>query len=452
MGVNRVFDIARRSLTVYRQALEVTANNVANAANRDYTRQQVVLGSEKSDVSNGKMWGMGIKFSDIKRVRDNLTDVQIRNTNQNYYNNNKQAQLLGQVEQSFSEPSDLGLSKLITTFFNSWQDLSVTPNSIPLRQSVIQAAQNLSAKNKSVNDYLVNIKTDIRAKFSDSVDSLNQSLKQIQSLNSQIFEYSTKGVVANELIDKRDVLIDKLSQLANINVTYDSANSASISIGGIHAVDRYVFNQFEVAATQSDLSIKSIGGQGIAQLNGGELFAYSDVYSNKIPNYVEVLNNVMSTIVDSVNQIHKAGYTITIPPQTGISFFSGYEDGELKINQDILRDPSKIAISSNGTAGNGELALKLAELSSKQILNGNSLLDNYTSMISKMGTEKAGADFLSQSNQLVLNKLDEQKASYSGVSIDEEMTNIIKFQRSYDASARLIKIADEMLQTIINLV
>jgi flagellar hook-associated protein 1 FlgK len=452
MGVSRVFDIARRSLSAYRQALDVTSHNVVNASNKDYTRQQVVFASEKSEMVGGIMWGTGVKLTEVLRVRDNLTDVQIRTTNQKYYGSNKQSELIGQIEQIYSEPSELGLSNLISKFFNSWQELSVTPNSIPLRHSVIQAAQQLSSKSKSINEYLSTVKTDIRTEFAQKVNTLNQNLKEVQQLNAQIFEYSMKGAAPNELIDRRDLLIDELSKLANINVTYDSANSASISIGGIHAVDRFISIEFAPSEANGELTVKSVSGQASAMLNGGELFAYADVYTNKIPKYTGLLDNIMTTLIDSVNGVHSKGYTIGATPQTGIDFFSGYNSGELLINDDILRDPRNIAISADGTGGNGALSIQLAELSSKKLIEGSTLLESYSALISEIGNEKSAASYSAESNKIVLDKLDEQKASYSGVSIDEEMTNIIKFQRSYDASAKLVKIADEMLQTIINMV
>jgi flagellar hook-associated protein 1 FlgK len=452
MAISRVFDIARRSLSVYRQALDVTSNNVVNASNKDFTRQQVVFGSEKSEMVGGIMWGTGVKLTEVLRVRDNLTDVQIRTTNQKYYGSNKQSELIGQIEQIYSEPSELGVSNLISKFFNSWQELSVTPNSIPLRHSVIQAAQQLSSKSKSIDEYLSTIKTDIRSEFADKTKMLNQYLKDVQQLNAQIFEYSVKGTEANELIDRRDILLDELSKLANINVTYDTANSASVSIGGIHAADRFISVEFSPLQTNGDLTIKSVGGQASAMLNGGELFALADVYSNKIPKYMNTLDEVMTALIDSVNTIHSKGFTIGSPQETNINFFSSYNSGELIINEDILRDPRNIAASANGTNGNGDISVQIAELSSKKMLNGATLLEHYTSLISEIGNEKSTASYFAESNKIVLDKLEEQKASYSGVSIDEEMTNIIRFQRSYDASAKLVKIADEMLQTIINMV
>ncbi|MDP2301407.1 MAG: flagellar hook-associated protein FlgK [Ignavibacteria bacterium] len=452
MGVSRVFDIARRSLSVYRQALDVTSHNVVNASNKDYTRQQVVFASEKSEMVGGIMWGTGVRLSEVIRVRDSLTDVQIRTTNQKYYGSNKQSELIGQIEQIYSEPGDLGLSNLISKFFNSWQELSVTPNSVPLRHSVIQAAQQLSSKSKSINEYLSTVKTDIRSDFAEKTKTLNQYLKDVQQLNAQIFEYSTKGTEANELIDRRDLLLDELSKLANINVTYDTANSASVSIGGIHAADRFISIEFNPSEVNGDLTIKSVGGQASAMLSGGELFAYADIYSKKIPKYDDALNEVMTTLIGAVNDVHSKGYTIGAPQLTGLDFFSGYDSGELKINEDILLDPRNIAISSDGTSGNGALAVQIGEISSKRLLNGSTLLENYSALISEIGNEKSTAAYFAESNKIVLDKLEEQKASYSGVSIDEEMTNIIKFQRSYDASAKLVKIADEMLQTILNMV
>ena len=452
MGISRIFDISQRSLSAYQQALDITSHNIANASNPDYSRQKPLLTPEKSESSGSLVFGTGVKLELIQRQRDSLIDSQIRANNQKYSDNSKRSDILGQVEQLFGEPSDLGLSNTMSSFFNSWSEASVSPNSSSLRFNVLRSAENLSNKVKDIYDGLNDIKSSLMSDAKTVVTSINNYLQEIQSLNKQIFEVNLKDQQPNDLLDQRDLVIDKLSKLVNINVTTDSSNSAIVSVGGMFAADKTFAKEFQLTEENGKLSVISGVDSYPLNLTSGELFAITDIYSKTIPGYVEKIDSMMTALADSVNELHATGHTISDPVETGLNFFESYIDGELTINQDILQDPNKIAFSKDGTIGNAEIATKIAELSNSKILNGSTLADNYGALISEIGSQKQSSDQMAQSNQLILQQLDQQKASVSGVSIDEEMTNVIKFQRSYQASAKMIKIADEMLQTILNMV
>jgi flagellar hook-associated protein 1 len=452
MALTKIFDISARSLSVYRRAMEVTSHNIANASNPSFSRQRILFETETSDLSAGMVWGNGVKIADVLRVRDQLVDAHIIGTNPKYSDSNRQSQLINDVEQIFSEPSDLGVSNLLTNFFNSFNELAVTPNSSPLRVNVINAANNLSAKVSSINQSLSSLKTDIRNEFSQKVTQVNTLLKQIHQINFEQFSNSFSGVSANDLYDKRDELINQLSQLVNVNVTYDETNSAVISIGGALAADRMHASEFVMEDTGSKLTLKLKDGEYPVVLNGGELNALSQVYSKKIPSYQSKLDEVINKLVDSVNQAHSTGYTNTDPPETGLNFFDGYENGVLKINQEIISDPNKIAASADGTEGNGDIALSIAQLTDAKLIGGSTLLESYSTLVNGLGNDSMLQQNYAQANSLVLSQLQQQQASQSGVSLDEEMTNVLAFQRSYEASAKLIKVADELLQTILQMV
>ncbi len=452
MGISRIFDLSVRSMQTYQQAMDATAHNIANSSNPDYSRQRITFSTVIPQKLQGFIWGAGVKIDQVLRVRNQLTDQQIRTNNQDYSNNTERSTIQSQAEVLFSEPSDLGISTLMDTFFSSWSQLAVTPNSSALRQQVISSAQNLASKVNAVYTGLDSIKSNLLSDANAKVDQLNGLLKQTQTLNAQIFEASASGASPNDLMDQRDKVIDQLSQLTNINVTYDESNSAIISVGGVFAANKSTSTTFHVSNINGKMGISTDDNQFTASLTGGELYADTDCYSNYIPQYQDKLNQIMSTMVDSVNNLHMTGYNIGNPPETGIKFFDSYQNGKLVINQDILNNPNNIAISSDGSEGNGDIAVSLSNLSDAKLLNGSSLGDNYNSLVSEIGNNKLSADQLSQATDLVLQQLQQQKSSYSGVSIDEEMTNTIKFQRSYDASAKLVTVADDMLQTIINLV
>jgi flagellar hook-associated protein 1 FlgK len=277
-------------------------------------------------------------------------------------------------------------------------------------------------------------------------------LQQIQTLNAQIYNLQNAGQSPNDLLDTRDKVINDLSKMVNINVNYDSQNSANISIGGVFAADKVTAVQFQASTQNGKLVVTTKDGAVGLNLTGGQLYADANVYNNKIPLYQSSLDSFVNNLMKSVNSQHSSGYTLDNPPQTGINFFDSYSNGTLKINNLILNDPNKIAISSDGTSGNGDIALNIAGLSSQKQADGTTLLDNYSSLVSQIGTDAKSASDTANSYSLVVQQLKQQQASYSGVSVDEEMTNVIQYQKSYTASAKLITVADQMLQTLLNIV
>lgn len=452
MALTKIFDISSRSLVVYRRALEVTSHNIVNSANENYSRQRIMLETETSNLTAGIVWGNGVKIADVQRMRDKLVDAHIISTNQKFSDSSRQGDLIRQVEDLFSEPSDLGISNLMTTFFNSFNELAVSPNSLPLRTNILNAANNLSAKVTSINHSITSLKGDIKQEFQQKVNEVNSLLKQIHQINYEQFSNAYNGVPVNDLLDQRDALVDQLSKLVNITVVYDNTNSAVISIGGALAVDRMHSADFIAEENNGKLNLRVKDGSYPIVLTGGELNALSNVYSKKIPAYQEKLDSVINKLVEAVNAEHIQGYTISDPQETGLNFFEGYVNGELILNSEIVNDPNKIAISLDGTEGNGEIALRIAQLTDAKLLNGNTLQESYSALINDIGNDGMLQNNYTDANQIVLDELDQLKASQSGVSVDEEMTNVLKFQRTYEASAKLITIADDMLRTILEMV
>jgi len=450
MGISRVFDISKRSLATYQKAIDITSHNIANAANANYTRQRARISTEVPEKSAQFVWGTGVKIDGIDRVRDRLVEAQIISNAQSYSNYNKQSVVLGQIEQLFSEPSELGIGNLMTKFFNSWSELSVTPNSPALRNNVIFSAQNLADKVRNVNNDLNTIRADVFSEFKEKTDEVNTLLSEINEFNRQIFSFKSTNQSPNDLLDQRDVLVNDLSKLVNIKVHYDQNNMATISIGGVFAVDQSFTNSFDMQVINNKLTLVASNNPNPIELNGGELYALSDTYSNKITSYQSKLDLIMNKLVESTNTIHQSGYDLN--KSTGIKFFEGYSSGELVINGDILSDPAMIAASSDGNVGNGQLARSIADIANTNLLNGQTLTENYASLISNIGNQKLTNEKLAEANQMVLENLEQQRASISSVSIDEEMTEIIKYQRSFDASAKLIQIANQMLEQIVGLI
>lgn len=452
MGISRIFDMSTRSLATYQKALDVTAHNIANSSNENYTRQVSVFTTTTPEMNGGFMWGTGVQLEEVQRVRDDLVDRQIYSYNQNYANSQKQLEYLSQIEQVFSEPSDLGLGTLINEFFTSWSELAVSPNSNTMRNNVINAAQNLVSKNDEIIDQLDLIKSDIRNQFDSKVSELNQLLSEVKELNTSIFNAQLYGAEPNDLLDERDACVEQLSELVNCTVSYDDKGGAIISVGGIVAINDAYTVQFKNASSGDSLSLVTTTGNSEAALTGGELCAFKEIYEDKLPGYLENLSGITAAIVEQVNAIHSTGYTTSSPAQTGINFFEPTTDGAMIINPDILNDPGLIAISSDGLDGNGDLANQIAALANSKLFNGSTISEKYSSLINKIGSDTQLSERQSESAELIIEQLKNLRSSQSGVSLDEEMTNILKYQRSYDAAAKLIKIANELLDSLMEII
>lgn len=463
MGIGRLLDISVRTMNTYQRAIDIASQNISNAGNPDYTRQKVLFANDVGE----KGTGLGIKIQDVLRIRNDVLDMQLRKYQSSLSDSEKRSEILKQIEAVISEPSENGLSSFITEFFNAWDNLSTNPNSQQLRLNVIQKAQQLSVRFKDTIDGFNEIQYMLQQEAYVQANTINDYLKNIYELNQKIYDAEARGTKASELKDERDAIIDKLSKIVNITVQKTEHGSVSVNVGGIFGADQTNYNQFEVKLIdgQLRLAVKN-DSKNFAFVNAGELNAISDLYSNKIPSYKSAYENLASNFVKQVNDIHKQGYTLNIGGTTftGIPFFgeigaggeivNAFVDGQIKINSSILSDPKYIAVSANGNEGDNSIALQIAELSKTKIpeLGNQTFSENYTSILNSIAQEKVIADNSTVSNELIVQNLNSQKQSYSGVSIDEEMTNVMKYQRSYEAAAKLIKISDEILNTIINLI
>lgn len=452
MGVNKLLNISSRSLQVYQNALTVTSHNIANVNNDKYSRQRVLFNTENADKLQNYTIGSGIKLDQINRVKNNLLDLQIMAYNKQKSYTEQRSETLTSIESLYSEPGPLGMSSLINGFFDSWDKLAVDPTSIPLRQEVVNSANKFTTKLESVYDGYNRIKSDISTDLNETTSSLNNYLEQIFNLNQQVYNETAVGRQPNDLLDERDYLVGELSKLVNININYDEYNVANISIGNSFAVDRKYFNSYQIVEKDNKLILQTKDGIVDVPLYGGKMKALQDMYNTVIPDHQSQLDEIANSLMTEVNAQHSAGYTLHSTPLTNINFFSSYGNGVLRINENILNDPKYVAAASDSTPGNNQIAINISKIKGNKLIDGLTLSDGYSKLVSDIANDKLLNDQKTDSYQMVVDQMNIQKSEYSGVSVDEEMINILKFQRSFDASAKLIQVADELLQTIIGLV
>lgn len=453
MSVSKLLDISKQGLLTYQAAINVSSHNISNATDPDYSRQRANTATVNLDVYGKTIIGGGVKLSDIQRMRNSIADSQYRYYNQQNADANKRSEILGQIDILFSESDDLGLGNLTNQFLNSWNALAVTPNSSSLRGEVIQSAQQLANKVQTVNDGIQTTKSETASEATNTVTRINELLKEIQGLNKQIIMVDAARTNSNDLMDARDAAVDELSSLADIKVSKDDRGSYNISIGGVFGADAYSYNEFVLEEEGGELSMQTTDGFATARLNGGEMNALLESYNVTLPKYQQRVDDFVNGLVTSVNTIHATGNTLHATPLTGIDFFSGYANGRLAINQNILDDENYIAVSADGTSGNGDIALSIYALAQDTtILGGKTFAGYYADLVSEIGAEQVSNSQSVDSSALSLEQIETQRAETSGVNRDEEMIDIMAFQKAYEASAKLLSIADEMLTTLLGMV
>lgn len=480
------FEIAKTGLFASQKALDVTGHNVANANTPGYSRQQVVLEANAPQAyfnintayGSGQI-GAGVSIQDITRVRDIFLDAQYRNENKAQGEWQARSDVLSAVEYIFNEPSDTGIKTVIGQFFDSLQELSKNPESLDVRALVRQRAVALTDTINHMYSQLEDQQSQLKSQIQSTVDQINTYAKQIRDLNEQIYKFELMGDRANDLRDRRDYIVDQLSKLVNVKVYETAGGHYRVDIGGRPLVDH--ISSYEIFYKPDGTSLGevfkwSVDGQGVDVESGTLKGMYDMAYDDKqgIPYYKNKLDEFAYTFASKFNEIHKNGYGLD--GSTGVDFFkidaTLYTDtshrGYAKVFavSDNILDPSnglnKIAAakmdagSNTVNTGDNRNVIDLINLRHDPTVfnlsnqNKGTLDDYINSLISGLGVDSQQAKRMAENQAALTQQVDMLRKQVSGVSLDEEMTNMIRFQHSYEAAARMITAIDQMMDVLIN--
>ncbi len=452
-------EIAKKALFAQQRAQENVSHNVANANTPGYSRQRVVLESTyitpNTSMPGIGQLGSGVKVSDVIRIRDSFADMQFRHEYSSLGRWELQSDVLRQVEMIFNEPSDIGISSVLTQFWRSLEELSKTPGSIEVREMVKERAVTLSNTINHAAMQLSQTVDDINFRISVKVDEVNTLAAQIAELNGQIQRMEITGVTASDLRDKRDNLLDDLSKLVNFNSYEDENGQFSINVGGALLVKGIHHDGFTFDKNDSPAAIKWDSYGTPANISGGELKGMMDLRDNKVQVYIHRLAVFASTFAQKFNEVHRNGFDLN--GNQGGNFFKDLQNLSpyelIAIEQDILNDINRIAAagSKSGVPGDNTNALELAAVKNRYYSDISGTFDDfYGSLISKIGIDSQEAKRMADSQEFIVSQLDQRRKEVSGVSLDEEMAKMIMHQHAYTAAARVITAVDQMIDTVVN--
>jgi flagellar hook-associated protein 1 FlgK len=418
---------ALSGLLAEQQALDITGNNIANSNTEGYTRESVVMQPSPPIVipalstrtGEGAQLGTGVSVATYTRIRNSYLDAQYRTQNSALSASSTQAEELAQAQSAFNEPSSTGIASQMSAFWTAWSSLANSPTSEAAKQGVVSAAQQLTTSINELSGQLTTISGQVGEQVSALTGpsgEVQNYASQIAQLNGQIKLAEQAGQQPNSMLDQRDLLLDKLSSLAKVTVSQQPDGTDTVSFGD---------------ASKPLVEGTSVNWpQTITAAAGGQLGALLGLTSptGALTALSSSLDSVANTLAASVNALH-----------TSTPIFSGTTAATLK----VAATAAQVKASSSEAAGGNTVALAIANL------RGGAAEQGYAALVQQVGASVRTAQDEEATAKTTLTTIGNQRQSVSGVSLDEEMTNLISFQRGYQASARTLTAMDSMLETLI---
>ncbi|MBK5106328.1 MAG: flagellar hook-associated protein FlgK [Burkholderiales bacterium] len=393
--------------------------------------------------------GSGVRAGAIQRIRDDLIENRLRLATQSSGEWDFMANAMAQLEATLGEPSDTGLQTDLDRFWAAWQKVATSPDSLPIRNALLGDAAALCARIRYSYTQISNVSDDLNLATTTRVGRINSIATEMARLNSEIASMSSGEYSANSLLDRRDALVLELSRIVSISQHGQGGPDFIVSIGGRVLVQGTHANALTSEPGPSGAEVVGWASDGEAVvIQGGELKAIADLNHTTVPAYLQQMDDFASSLVTAVNALHATGKTVS-GADGGDFFTAGTTAANISLDASIADNPSLVAASASGAIGNGDIALQIASLKTTVVAGNQTINQMYQSLVSDLGEAGAMAEKQAFARRLSLQQFTSQQQSISGVSLDEEMTNMVKFQQAYNAAARTLSVMDEMLTVLI---
>lgn len=451
--------IATQALQAEQTAIQTTSNNIANVNTPGYSRE-VASFAENDPVHFGNLnLGTGVHVSQITSLRDAVLDLRVNQEAQQQGSLNAFISAGQQIQSLFNEAAGTGLQAPLTAFFNSLSQLSVNPADANARQAVLTASQNLATAFNQTANNLNTVQRSQDIAVTQSVSQINTLTTQIAALNAQVSSATALGQNPGVFVDQRNQLINQLSGL--VDVSSIDAGNGSLTLTTSAGAPLVVGNQSFQLTAQTDPTtgfqhVFSQGNDITASITGGQLAGQIQIRDKEIPSILSSLDSLASGLATAVNTQNAAGFDLNGNP--GGNIFVPPPAGGVGAAQSLavaITSGSQIAASGGpapGSPGDNTNANALLAIQNQAIVNGQTPLNAYSGLVFKIGNDVSTAQSNQQAGAQVLQQLQNLQQGVSGVDINEEAANLIRFQNAYQASAKIAGVVDTLMQTAINMV
>lgn len=464
-----ILSVGGESLTNARNGIDIAGNNIANAHTPGFSRQQMRLESKPPAQYGTHVFGSGAKFRGAFRVHDRYLEGQIRDELQSRGFKDSVAKGLARIEDLFNPQLTSTIRDRFASFFNAMRELSNFPDEPATRTAAVDAAENLCMAFRNTHSGVDTIQKDINAELDSEIGKVNAQLQEIARLNIKIHNISAgMDNPPNSLLDQRDGLVREVSETlgasayldemgrmvvrdGNGGLLVDSGNAAQLAL-----VDTEDSNQPQIKILRLGEADMRLGTRDIRGGRVGGLISARDDYAQDIRNE---LNKLAEGFANSVNEVHRRGFGLgQYGGVSGRNFFHGVGSGEaaavVEVSEFVRSDPDALggALTPN-SPGDNVIINELVQLGNLELFDGgqSTATQAYDRFVGKLGVSAMRANEDKQAADVVMGQLDAEREKISGVSLDEEAADLLKFQQLFAASSKVITTADELMQTIIGL-
>jgi flagellar hook-associated protein 1 len=454
--LNSALDIAVGAMQAEEAALDTTSNNIANANTPGYSRQTVSFEAEAPIEYGGQLFGNGVEIDQITSQRNTALQSMLDQQTSQQGQYGAYLTTMQQVQTLFNETDGDGLQTSISAFFNSLQQLSTNPSNTNLRQAVLTAASDMAQNFNSASASLTSLQQNMNTTVTQSVSQVNSLTSQIAALNQQIGGAVASGQNAGTLVDQRTQLVNQLSGI--IDVSEIAANNGSLTLTTGNGTALVVSNQSYQLSSQANPStgfqdVYSQGNDITSAISGGSLGGAIQARDTAIPATLSTLDSIASNLETSFNSVNEAGTDLNGNP--GGDFFvppPANGQGAAATMAVAMTNPSQIAASLDGTAGDNSNITAMLAIQNQNIVNGQTPLGAYSNLIFQVGNDVSSTQSQQSGVQATIQQLQNQIASVSGVSINEESTNLVQYEQAYQAAAQVASIIASLTSTTISMV
>ena len=454
-----LIDMSRSALQADQEALNITSTNVANQNTEGYTREVAVWQSSDLVTINGNTYTTDGGVTAVSQ-RDRILEQQVQQQTQTQAQSGALETALEQVQNVFgltstsSSAITTDIGSAMDSFFASLSALESSPSDTPTRQSVIEAAQTLTAAFNSASNELAQVSSSLDQQAGSVVGQVNTLTATIASLNQQISSISPDQD-AGVLEDKRQAAIAQLSQYVGLNqistehngITLTTSNGAVLVAGN----QSYAMTTAQISGV-THIFAGAETEDVTSGLTGGSLGGVLQARDQVLPGFVNTLDGLAYAVGTQVNQQNALGLDGNGNPGQAIFTIPGSSGGAAGAITVATTDPEAIAAAATGegSTGNGNATL-LSGISTSNIVGGETASGYYASLLAQIGNAVSGATTDNSAQQAVLTQLTTQRDSLSGVSLDDEAANLTQYQRAYQAAAKVFTVADQVMASALNL-
>jgi flagellar hook-associated protein 1 FlgK len=457
--ITSLLDIAQQALIADQEALNVTSNNVANQNTAGYTREVVNFQSVDAVTLSGSTFGSGVTASATSQ-RDRVLEQQVQQQTQIQAQSGALESALQQIQNIFglssttNSASSTALGTATNSFFSSLSALASNPSDAATRQSVLAAANTLAGAFNSAANQLAQVSSSLNQQVASDAGQVNSLTTTIATLNAQITSLSPNAD-AGTLEDQRQLAITQLSQLVGLDQISTENNGITLTTSGgavlVSGSQSFAVSTAQVAGTTHILA--GVGGQDVtSNLTGGDLGGVLQARDQQLPTYQNALDSLAYGIGTQVNQQNALGVDASGNPGAVLFSLPPTQSGAAAQIQVATTNPNAVAAAApgEGSAGNAN-ATALADLSSANVAGGQTASGFLASFLGQIGSDISAATTNNSAQQATLTQLTTQRDSLSGVSLDEEASNLTQYQRAYQAAAQVFNIANSVIASALNL-